>query len=435
LRYEIQNNAGSKFDFAPRLAMAWSPGAAASTRPPKTVIRVGTGIFYNRLNEGQTLITHRFNGSNEQQFIFAESTNPAVPTDPTTLAILDSYRCANGSVTPDCVAVIPSIAGATPSSITIWRVAPRIQIPTVYVVGGQLERQLPHNFTVTLGTYGIRILHVIRTRDINAPLPGTITTATPNGIRPNPALGDINQIEASGQFHQEQLFVSFSSRLNPSFSIQGNYSLSKSTNDTDGQGSSGFPRDSYDLHGEFGRSGFDVRQRFFLVGPYTSHLWKLVFAPIIQANSGPPFNIITGVDSNLDKQYMERPSLAGANADCSLPNIKCTRFGNFNLTPAPGDPIIPRNFGHAPGSFTANLRITRTFGFGNVHKAAAANQKAGQETSGGPRRGGPGAPGGRGPMMAGGGGGGGAEGRGPGGGGGGMPGRSGGGAWSEKKYR
>jgi len=442
LRYEIQNNAGSKFDFAPRLAMAWSPGAAASTRPPKTVIRVGTGVFYNRLNEGQTLITHRFNGANEQQLIFTESTNPAVPTDPTTLAILDSYRCANGSVTPDCVAIIPSIAGATPSSITIWRVAPKIQIPTVYVVGGQLERQLPHNFTVTLGAYGIRILHVIRTRDINAPLPGTITTANPNGIRPNLAalcaqyaptmspclLGDINQIEASGQFHQEQLFIGFNSRLNPSFSIQGNYSLSKSTNDTDGQGSSGFPRDSYDLHGEFGRSSFDVRHRFFLFGTYTSHLWKLVFAPILQASSGPPFNIITGVDSNLDKQYMERPSFAGANANCSLPNIKCTRFGNFNLTPGPGDQIVPRNFGQGPGSFTANLRITRTFGFGTVHRAGASNQKAGPDTAGASKRG-PGGPGARGPMIAGGG-----EGRGPGGGGGGMPGGFGGGGSSEKKY-
>src|SRR6266852_5673729 len=167
LRYEIQNNAGSKLDFAPRLAMAWSPGAAASTRPPKTVIRIGTGIFYNRLSEGQTLITHRFNGTNEQQFIFTESANQAVPTDPATLAILNSYRCADGSVTPDCVAIIPSITGVTPSHLTIWRVAPKIQIPTVYVVGGQLERQLPHNFTVTIGMYGIRILHVIRTRDIN----------------------------------------------------------------------------------------------------------------------------------------------------------------------------------------------------------------------------------------------------------------------------
>ena len=55
LRYETQTNAHSKYDFAPRVAVAWSPGAANSARPPKMVIRVGTGFFYNRFNESSTL--------------------------------------------------------------------------------------------------------------------------------------------------------------------------------------------------------------------------------------------------------------------------------------------------------------------------------------------------------------------------------------------
>ena len=55
LRYEIQTNAHSKFDFAPRIAVAWSPGAANSAKPPKMVICVGTGFFYNRFNESSTL--------------------------------------------------------------------------------------------------------------------------------------------------------------------------------------------------------------------------------------------------------------------------------------------------------------------------------------------------------------------------------------------
>src|ERR1044072_3379527 len=38
LRYEIQTNAHSKLDFAPRIAVAWSPGAANSAKPPKMVI-------------------------------------------------------------------------------------------------------------------------------------------------------------------------------------------------------------------------------------------------------------------------------------------------------------------------------------------------------------------------------------------------------------
>ena len=67
LRYETQTNTHSKYDFAPRLAVAWSPGAANSARPPKMVIRFGTGFFYNRFNENNTLQTHRFNGVNVLQ--------------------------------------------------------------------------------------------------------------------------------------------------------------------------------------------------------------------------------------------------------------------------------------------------------------------------------------------------------------------------------
>jgi hypothetical protein len=295
------------------------------------------------------------------------------------------------------------------------------------VLGGQVERQLPHNFTVSVGAYAIRILHVIRTRDINAPIPGTITNLNPGGIRPNPGIGEVNQLEATGRFHQRQMFIGFNSRLNPQFSLSGNYSLSKTTNDSDGQGSGSLPRNSYDVSDEWGRGGFDVRHRFSLFGTYNNpKLWKLTFSPFIVASSAPPFNITTGIDSNLDRAFSDRPSFAGPNANCASPFVRCTRFGNFNLLPVAGEGIIPRNFGHAHGSFTANLRISRTFGFGDVHKAPAAGQNQPDTRRGG----GPG--GGRGPMIAGGGGGGG---RGPGGGGPQMMGMGGGGAASsEKKY-
>jgi hypothetical protein len=437
LRYEIQNNASSKLGFAPRFALAWSPGAANSTRPPKMVIRVGTGIFYNRFGEGSTLAANRFNGVKVQQFIFAESANPLVATDPATLTLLNSFRCQDGSATPDCVTIVPSIVGASPLQQSITRIAPDLRVPTVYVAGGQLERQLPHNFTLTVGAYAIRILHVIRTRDINAPIPGTISNANPGGIRPNPAIGEVNQIEATGRFHQEQMIVGFNSRLNPQFSISGNYFLRKTTNDTDGQGSTAMPRNSYDVSDEWGRAQSDVRHQFSVFGTYNNpKLWKLIFSPFIVASSAPPFNITTGIDSNLDRAFTDRPSFAGANANCASPFIKCTSFGNFNLLPAAGEAIVPRNYGHATGSFTANLRIARSFGFGDVHKAAASGQgNTKTPAAAGDKRGGvgPSTPGSRGPMIAGGGGGGG-EMRG-GGGGGQMMGMGGGGAAStEKKY-
>src|SRR5688572_14544995 len=79
LRYEIQTNTHSKYDFAPRLAVAWSPGAANSARPPKMVIRVGTGFFYNRFSEGSTLTVERNDGVNLRQTLVTEEARRILP--------------------------------------------------------------------------------------------------------------------------------------------------------------------------------------------------------------------------------------------------------------------------------------------------------------------------------------------------------------------
>jgi hypothetical protein len=103
--------------------------------------------------------------------------------------------------------------------------------------------------------------------------------------------------------------------------------------------------------------------------------WKLSLNPFITANTGPAFNITTGQDLNLDRVYNERPSFAGPNANCLDQFIRCTPFGNFNLRPLPGEQIVPRNYGQAPGSLSVNLRISRSFAFGDIHKATAAAAK------------------------------------------------------------
>jgi hypothetical protein len=381
LRYETQTNAHSKYDFAPRIAVAWSPGAANSARPPKMVIRLGTGIFYNRFNENSTLQTIRFNGVNLLQTAVAEPSEKVAPglveqQLPNVAAI---YSLLN-QWSPTSV---PSLAGIPANQRTVWQVDPNLQIPTVFVVGTQVERQLPRNLTMFVGFYNIRIIHVIRARDVNAPLPGTITKLTPNGIRPDPTQGDINRYEASGQFNQRQFFLGFNSRFSRTFQLNGNYSLSKTTNDTDGQGGALFPMNSYDMSGEFGRSSFDIRHRFTIFGTVNLPWWKVVLNPFVIANTGPGFNITTGLDRNLDRQFNERPSFADPNAACSTV-IRCTPFGKFNLEPLPGEKIIPRNFGNAPGLFVVNLRVSRAFAFGVINKGnAAAARPAGPAPQGG----------------------------------------------------
>ena len=408
LRYEFQTHAHSKYDFAPRLAIAWSPGAANSARPPKMVIRAGTGFFYNRFSELSTLQSIRFNGVNVLQTFVTEDAGRLTPptVDDQLNGNLSGVYSILNKWSPTAV---PSVAGIPPTQQTIWQVDPNIQIPTVWLAGTQIERQLPRNMTMFIGFYNIRIVHVIRARDVNAPLPGTITEATPAGIRPDPTQGEIYRYEASGQFNQRQFFIGFNSRLSRTFQFNGNYSLSKTTNDTDGQGGALFPVNSYDTSGEFGRSSFDIRHRFTIFGTINLPWWKVVLNPFVVANTGPGFNITTGQDLNLDRQANERPSFAAPGADCSAPTIRCTRFGNFNLVPLPGEKIIPRNFGQAPGSFIVNLRISRAFAFGNVGARNNAAQNAAPGAGGSPRpAGGPGGQGGGpgGPNVAGGGGGG-----------------------------
>src|SRR6185295_8227081 len=277
----------------------------------------------------------------------------------------------------------PASLIATGRQIT-WRVEDNLQAPVVYLGGAQLERQLPKRFTLFAGVFLIRIQHVIRARDINAPIPGTI------GTRPFGNVGEIYQYESSGRFNQNQLFIGFNNRFSRALTFFSSYALSKTTNDTDGQGSSLFPANSYDLSGEFGRASFDVRHRFTFAGTINLPWQQVSLNPFIIVSSGAPFNITTGQDTNGDRLFTERPSFAPAGVDCNnpAPNIVCTRYGNFNLQPAAGEPLIPRNFGKGPGFISVNMRISKTWNFGTIHSAATSKAAPDGQGQAGAARGG-----------------------------------------------
>jgi hypothetical protein len=441
IRYENQTNANGDFNFAPRLAFAWSPGAANSTKPPKTVIRGGAGLFYERVGENIFLNEERNNGVNLQSFSVPEPLNQqGAPPTLTQIAasravydLLNTFRCTTGGPT-NCVANIPNVAGFNATQQAITRVASNMTTPVMYLLGGQVERQLPKNISAFTGVSVVRRLHAQRIRDINAPLPGTIDPLLrPQGIRPNPAdlcaqyapnttpcaLGDVNQYESSATMHMTQMFIGFNSRLNPTMSFSGSYVLSSQKSDSDG----GFPINSYDMSGEWGRSSGDIRHRFNFFGTYNNpKLWKLSFNPFLIINSGAPFNIITGTDSNQDRVATERPTFAQLNAYCATRANRCTRF-DYSRT---DNVIIPRNYGNGPGSVTVNLRVSRTFSWGGEARSAANRQnnqgggQGGNTDAANAKR--PAGAGGRNNTMIGGGiaaAGGGGHGGGPGGGGGG----------------
>src|SRR4029077_10087196 len=67
LRLETQNNFSDHADVAPRLGIAWGIGGNAKN-PPRTVLRAGFGMFYDRFSYDLFLQQERLNGTTEQQF-------------------------------------------------------------------------------------------------------------------------------------------------------------------------------------------------------------------------------------------------------------------------------------------------------------------------------------------------------------------------------
>jgi hypothetical protein len=335
LRYEIQTNISSALDFAPRVAFAWSPKKGEER--PKTVVRGGLGVFYERFGESLTLQADRFDGVSQQQFLV---TSPAV-LDPILFAV-------DGSV-----AGAPSVSElatfAQPQNTR--RVADDVRAPRTLQASLSLERLLPGNVTASAVLVSTRMRRMLRSRNINAPRPGT-------GERPLGTAETVYQYESSGRFDQEQLILGLNSRMSRSVTLFTRYFLGRAKSDTDGAFS--FPANQYDLDAEYGNAGFDVRHRFILGGSVRLP-GDVRVNPFVILSTGRPFNITTGRDNNGDTLFTDRPGFA---TDANKPGVKQTAWGLLDPNPEPGQTIVPRNLGRGPSFVMVNLRLSKTISFG-----------------------------------------------------------------------
>jgi len=371
LRYENQTNIDSDFNVAPRIAFAWSPvfgggkkaappkpatpagpttagttapvaaapaaPVGAPAGPPRMVIRGGFGIFYSRVGEDVTLNATRFNGENQQQFLV---TDPAVldlfPVVPP-VDILESFSQ-------------PQVRRVVSDELQTFR-----SFRTTFTV----ERVLPKNVKVTLTYAHSRFYRLRRFVNINAPLGGTFIPGVPSsGVRPfgNEA-GNIFEYQSNGRSVANGLSMNFNGTL-MKINFFGGYSLGK-TRGTD-QGSSGSPFDAYDFTNEYARSPFSSLNFAHFGGNYTAP-FGITLSMFGIAYSGAPFNIITGRDTNGDTLFTERPAFA---TDLNEPGVIMTPFGALDPTPSPGQKIIPRNIGRAPGFVSVSFSLGKAFKFG-----------------------------------------------------------------------
>jgi hypothetical protein len=340
LRYETQANISDRRDWAPRMGIAWGVGKGQGNgRPPKTVIRLGAGVFYDRIGQNLTLQALRQNGITQQNFVINQP--PFYPVAPPVSALTSH--------------LVPQ---------AIYEVDSNIRAPQTFQYAATVERQLPKNTTVSVSYTNSRGVHQLRSRNINAPLPGSYNGDFGSGVFPYGNSGQLFLYESSALFKQEQITVNVNTRINSRYSLFGYYSYNRAFSNSDGAGS--FPANNYDLSGEWGRAAYDVRHRL-QIGGNINLPFKLQLSPNISASSAPPLNVTTGTDWNGDTVFNDRPAFATVPANPAMGVIGSV-WGAFNIDPVNhpqfGTVIIPRNYAYGYGRFDVSGRLTRTWTFG-----------------------------------------------------------------------
>jgi len=334
LRFETQTHIWDHADWAPRVAVAWSPGARNGGAPPKTVIRAGIGMFYNRYPTGLILQATHLNGINQQQFIV---TNPAFFPQIPSLSTLQAEQ-------------------QPPGTSRLENHARTIALREIAVT---VERQLPWKTTLS-GTYEDLLgTHLFSSVNVNTPLPGTYIPGQPSsGARPlGYAAGNPFVFENNTYLRENMARVTLTNKVNSRVSLSAYYSFMTSESDIDDIGP---PSNPYNLKQDISRSGWERRHYFTLEGSLKAP-WKLQLNPFFIMASGQPYNLTIGSDLNGDTVANDRPSFA---TDLSRPSVVITKLGAFDTNPIPGQTLVPRNYLLGTGMWNLNMRVGRTFAFG-----------------------------------------------------------------------
>ena len=231
LRFETQNHFSDTHDFAPRLGFAWGIGGNAKN-PPKTVLRGGFGIFYDRFQYTLVLQQLRYSA-----------------IDP----LLTQYQLVN----PPFFNPLEQQSATGTSDTNLYKVNPNLHAPYTMQTGLTLERQLTKTSNIAVTYLNSRGVHQFYTDNLNPFIPDA--TDPTLGGRVNPNEGNIFQYQSEGIFKQNQLIVNGSIRKGTKLTLFGYYVLNYSDSDTSGTGS--FPSIPGDVQEDYGRSSYDIRNR------------------------------------------------------------------------------------------------------------------------------------------------------------------------------
>jgi Carboxypeptidase regulatory-like domain len=271
VREELQTHLSDHWNLAPRGGITWSP-----FKNGKTTIRAGGGLFYEWLEADTYEQTLRVDGTRQRDLVIV---NPGYP-DP----------LAGGASQQ----VLP------PSK---YLLAGDLVIPKRALGLVALTQQVSQNFGLNLSYSHTNGWDRFRGRNINAPL---------DGVRPDPALGNITQVESTAKLRVDSMTAGLNLNIPKRRTfLFANYQFNRQLSDADGPFS--LPANSYDLAAEWARVGGIPRHIASAV--MNTSLTKAVRVGVsTSARSGAPYNLTTGFDGNGDTVFNDRPAGVARNS-------------------------------------------------------------------------------------------------------------------------
>ena len=323
-RYQLQTSPGTFANYSPRLGLAWSPG-----KKETWVFHARAGLFTRAIDPSDTTNVYRLDGISQQQITVYSPSYSA----PLTLA--------TGSVQITTTNLFPP----TPFQ------------PKAFMSHVNIEHDFAHHWHASGNVFFGEDISNIRTVNINAPLVTSCTRCSPNPTEalqaPRPIVSGENMVEYQNSGHSagNAVWFSIDQHSYKRFGLSARYMHVTFKTDTRGNAA---PQSSYSNEGESGRSDWERKNAFTLLGNITLP-YKVVATSQFDAGGGLPYNITTGTDNNGDGNFTDRPSYASA----SGAGVYKTPYGLMTTNTVNGN--VPANRGTMPGVVHLDMNLSRAF--------------------------------------------------------------------------
>lgn len=282
-------------NFAPRVSFAYDLFGTG-----RTAVRGGYGLFYSREILGAFILMSGNPPFQQQIQLFNPTlSNPGA-----------------------------GVGSGTTSPITLGSIDTDQPTPYTQQWNFNIQHGLSNNTVLEIGYSGSRTIHMMRTIDVNQPLPNVdIATraVNVNPYRPYKGWGSISDREQSYAANYHGLQVELNRSFTNGFSGKLAYTYSKAIDNADFTGGIyGAVPNSYNASTERGRANFDANHRFIAApiyelpffrnkqGPLKAVLGGWQLSSILTLQSGLPINPQSGLDrAGVGSSTRQRPDVIG----------------------------------------------------------------------------------------------------------------------------